>query len=249
MSAMLGTLYGLGVGPGAPDLLTLRAARLLRSCPVICVPTSEDGHSYAWPIVEGLIDRARQEVIFARFVMRPEGDDAVKRAREVAHEVVLERLERGQDVAFVTEGDPMLYSTFGRVAQLVRERRPELAVAVVPGVTSVTAAAAAARVPLGQGRERIAILPAVYELESTGAAGLASVLRMFDTVVLLKVGAALPRVLDLLDDLGLAEHTLYARRAGTQAEEVVTDLAALRDQPTDYFSLLIVRNLYAARDE
>lgn len=244
----MGCLYGVGLGPGASDLLTLRAARVLQACPVIVVPASDEGHSFAWPIIADLVDRERQEVIFTRFVMRRE-PAAVAQARQAAREIILERLGQGRDVAFVTEGDPMLYSTFANVLRLVREQRPDVRVEVVPGVSSVTAAAAAACQPLGQGDERIAIVPAVYALEQGDAGGLPRLLQLFDTVVLLKVSPALPRLLDLLDSLGLAQHAVYVRRAGGDAQEVVTDLARLRDQPTDYFSLVIVRNPYAARGE
>lgn len=248
MTSAPGRLYGVGLGPGAADLLTLRAVRIIQTCSVICVPASDDGHSYAWPIISDLVDRERQEVVFARFVMRRE-PAAVAQARQAAQEVVLERVSQGHEVAFVTEGDPMLYSTFANVLQIVRERRPDTPVEVVPGVSSVSAAAAAACLPLGQGDERIAIVPAVYALEQEGGAGLASLLRAFDTVVLLKVNHALPQLLDTLAALRLEERVVYVRRASTPEQEVITDFARLRAQPTDYFSLLIVRNPHAARGE
>jgi precorrin-2/cobalt-factor-2 C20-methyltransferase len=246
MKPTLGCLYGVGLGPGASDLLTLRAVRVIKACQVICVPASDDGHSYAWPIIADLIDRERQDVVFARFTMRRE-QAAVAQARQGAQEVVLEHMSQGRDVAFVTEGDPMLYSTFANVLRIVRQRRPDVRVEVVPGVSSINAAAAAACLPLGQGDDRIAILPAIYALEQEGGTDLPALVRAFDTVVLLKVSHALPLVLDMLAALQLEEHAVYVRRASTQSQEVITDFTGLRTQPADYFSLVIVRNPHAAR--
>src|SRR5436853_3985286 len=107
-----GTLYGVGVGPGAPDLLTLRAQQILRTSPVICLPASAHGQSYAGSIIEHLLDHERQEVLLVSFPMVRDPQLALP-AREQAVTLVLERLQAGLSVAFATEGDPLLYSTFG----------------------------------------------------------------------------------------------------------------------------------------
>ncbi|MCL4367581.1 MAG: precorrin-2 C(20)-methyltransferase, partial [Actinobacteria bacterium] len=153
-----------------------------------------------------------------------------------ALEQVLTPLRQGRDVAFVTEGDPFIYSTFMHLYCLVVESHPEIPVKVIPGVSSINASAAAAGLPLVDGAERLAVLPATYEGDQ-----LAEVLRLFDTVVLLKVNRVFDRVLGVLESLGLAEGAVYVKRCGSEEQEVVRDVRTLRGKELDYLSLLIVR--------
>ena len=234
----------MGAGPGAPDLLTLRAERVLQACPVICLPAGASGKSYAGSIIENLIDHARQEVLLVQFPMQRDPVQA-RPARERAADQVLERLSAGYDVAFVTEGDPLLYSTFGYVLEAVKRDYPTIPIEVVPGVSSITAAAAAAALPLAAWDERIAIIPAAYAMTCAGPGDLRTLLQLFDTVVLLKVNAVFAALLHILEELDLAQHAVFVRRCSTDLEEVVFDLARLRNQPLDYFSLVIVRNPHA----
>src|SRR6266436_4178679 len=124
-----GKLYGVGAGPGAPDLLTLRAKQVLQACPVICLPVSASrvslgyGKSYAGSIIENLIDHSRQQVLQVQFPMQRDPVQA-RPAREHAADQLLKRLYAGYDVAFVTEGDPLLYSTFGYVLETVKRHHP-----------------------------------------------------------------------------------------------------------------------------
>lgn len=232
----VGTLYGVGVGPGDPELITLKAQRILRRVPVLCLPKSRaEGESYALSFVSELIDADRQEVLLLVFPMTK--DRAILSAHwEAALEQVVSRLRTGQDLAFVTEGDPSIYSTFMHLHALLRERHPDIPVEVIPGVSSINAAAAVTGQPLVDGAERLAVLPATYEGE-----GLEEVLRQFDTIVLLKVNQVFDRVLATLESLNLAEKSVYVRRCGSPQEEVVRDIRSLRGKDLDYLSLLIVR--------
>lgn len=239
-----GKLYGVGAGPGAPDLLTRRAERVLSTCPVICLPVGTSGRSYAGGIIEKLLDRSRQEVLLLSFPMQRDVEKALP-ARETAASKVLERLYAGLDVAFVTEGDPLLYSTFGYVLEVVHTYHPAIPVEVVPGISSITAAAAAARLPLASWDERVAILPAMYVLDAVESTYLQKVLPLFDTLVLLKVSVVFDALLDVLEKLDLVQHAVFVRRCSTDLEEIVFDLASLREQTLDYFSLVIVRNPHA----
>ncbi|BBA71395.1 precorrin-2 C(20)-methyltransferase [Geobacter sulfurreducens] len=229
-------IYAVGVGPGDPELLTRKAERIIRSADVICAPTgAADAASYALSIVEDLIDPSRQEVLPLVFPMRKdqEGLDAFW---EEAAAQVAERVRHGRDVAFITIGDPFLYSTFLYLYRIFRERYPELSVEIVPGISSITAAAAAAGVPLGMAAERIAILPTTYE-----DAELRETLARYDTVVLMKVNRVFDRVYALLKELGLERSGVFVRRVGSADEEVVFDLERLVGEKLDYLSLLIVR--------
>ena len=243
-----GKLYGVGVGPGAADLLTVRAEQILRSCPVICLPASTGRQSYAGAIIEHLLDHERQEVLSVQFPMQRDPEQA-RPARQQAAAQVLERLHEGQDVAFATEGDPLLYSTFGYLLEVVKGSSPDVHVEVVPGVSSITAAASAALLPLAAWDERVAVIPAAHALRPGGAGDLRQVLQLFDTIVLLKVHSVFDALLALLEELDLARHAIFVSRCSTEREEVICDLTRLRGQKLDYFSLVIVRNPYAAGNQ
>ncbi len=235
-SSRLGTLYGVGVGPGDPELLTLKAARILTSVPVVFVPVARPGApSYAATIIAEHVDPARQRIAELVFAMR--GDVPTMVAQwETNAQIVLAHLRAGLDAAFATEGDPMLYSTFVHVARAVTEHEPRVPIVYVPGISSVNAVAAVAGLPLGDRDERVAIVPASY-----AAGELHDALASFDTVVLLKVASALDHVLDVLEELGLTEQAVCVRRCGRPEQEIVRDVRSLRGRELDYFSTMIVR--------
>ena len=231
----IGRLYGVGVGPGDPELLTIRAQKVLQHVPVICVPqASNQRDSIALGIVKEFL-KSEQEIV--RLSFPTDNADAASGVWREAAKTVIARLEQGQDVAFITEGDPMLYSTFSYVSAGVVEMCPAAPIEIVPGVSSVMAAAAQAQVPLSLGGQRLAILPAVYGIDdlSEAAAG-------FDTLVLMKVSPVLVKALANLEELGLKGQSTYVRRATTAQERVVRDLSKLKDDDLDYFSVLIVKN-------
>ncbi|RII25369.1 MAG: precorrin-2 C(20)-methyltransferase [Geobacter sp.] len=229
-------IYAVGVGPGDPELLTRKAERIIRQVPVICSPTGAvDAASYALSIVEEFLDRSRQEVLIQVFPMRKDPADLEPFWQEAAAQVV-ERVRQGLDVAFITIGDPFLYSTFLYLYRIFREQYPDIPIEVVPGISSVGAAAVAANLPLGMASDRIAILPATFETEK-----LLKTLIDFDTVVFMKVHRVFDQVYGMLKALGLEKKGAFIRRVGSRDEEVVYDLASLVGQKLDYLSLLIVR--------
>lgn len=229
-------IYAIGVGPGDPELLTRKAERILRQVPVICAPTASPADSsYALSIVEPFLDRSRQEVIIQVFPMRRD-QAGLDEYWETAAEEVAERVKNGSDVAFITIGDPFLYSTFLYIYRIFRHKYPEIPIEIVPGISSVSAAAAAAGLPLGQASDRIAILPATFEEQN-----LRQTLLDFDTVVLMKVSRVFDAVYAILQELGLEQKGAFISRVGSKDEQVVFDLASLVGKDLDYLSLLIVR--------
>jgi precorrin-2/cobalt-factor-2 C20-methyltransferase len=237
---MSARLYAVGVGPGDPELLTLKAVRILRAVDVVVAPTGQvEAASYALGIVVEHLDYSRQLVLERVFPMTRDERELQPHWEAIANEVV-DHVRAGRTVAFVTIGDPLLYSTFLYLLRILRERYPEIAIEIVPGITSAGAAAAAAGLPLGMAAERLAILPATYE-----AGLLCQTLREFDCVVLMKVSRVFDQVYALLVELGLEQHGVFIRRVGSSDEDVVTDLASLVGKKLDYLSLLIVRkNLF-----
>jgi precorrin-2/cobalt-factor-2 C20-methyltransferase len=229
-------IYAVGVGPGDPELLTRKAERILRNVPVICAPSASAGDSsHALSIVEPFLDRSRQEVIVSVFPMKKDQEGLDEFWEEAASSVVT-HIRQGKDVAFITIGDPFLYSTFLYLYRIFRERYPDIPIEVVPGVSSITAAAVAAGIPLAAASERIAVLPATFEEEK-----LRRTLQDFDTVVLMKVNRVFDRVYALLKELGRERGCAFVSRAGTNEEKVVYDLESLVGKKLDYLSLLIVK--------
>lgn len=227
-----GILYGVGVGPGDPELITLKALHTIQSAHVIAVPVSHvAAESYALNVVAGHL-RPEQRVIHLHFPMVCDLY-ARQSSRRAATEVILEHLRLGRDVAFLTEGDPLLHSTFVYILSYLP---PGVPIEVIPGVSSVTAAAAQAVMPLVSADQRLAVLPAVFEEDTT----LRWVFEHFDTVVLLKVNRVLDRLIELVQALGLDEQATLVERATLPEARIVRPLSALRGQTVHYLSLVIV---------
>jgi len=233
----LGILYGVGAGPGAADLLTLRAVKVLESAHVLALPRSSDfGISVAWSIVESVIGRRESQVrLMMTFPMAKEPAVILPRVN-AAVGAIGEHLTAGRSVAFVTEGDPSVFSTFGYVRAEALRRWPDLKVEIVPGVTSITAVAAAGGVPLADGHERVAIVPATY-----GVDDLVDLLGRFETVVLMKIGGEMPTILAALERTNLTENAFFVSKATTGQERIVRDVRTVKDERGGCFSMLIVK--------
>ncbi|MBI5101073.1 MAG: precorrin-2 C(20)-methyltransferase [Nitrospirae bacterium] len=235
-----GKLYVIGVGPGDPELLTIKGQRLLNSVSSICVPKGrEEGSSLALSIVSKVIDLDGKEIIEAHFPMRKtrdkeHGDELDIKWNETV-DIVMARLNSGKDMAFITIGDPTIYSTFFYLYDRLLGIAPDLDVEIVPGVSSINASAARARISLGLADEKIAILPATY------VANLKDILAKFDTVVLMKVHRVFDKVVGILDEMGLLSNAVYIARAGMADEKIFTDIRNIREDDLNYFSLMIVR--------
>lgn len=228
-------LYAIGVGPGAPDLLTLRAVAILRRVPVVFSPLSAMGTtSRALDVVRALVDASRQQIVELAFPMQKEQDELEGEWEEAATEIV-EQLRRHGEAAFITIGDVSLYSTFIYVQRILEVQHPDLVIEMVPGIPSFSAMTALMGMPYGQGDDRIAILPATF-----GPDRIAAVLRDFETVILMKVNRVLDEVLDTLERLGLTDHATFVTKCGMPDQAVVYDVRTLRGQRPSYFSILLV---------
>jgi precorrin-2/cobalt-factor-2 C20-methyltransferase len=188
----------------------------------------------AFSIVDRWIRPKRQRLIVQPYPMAgPE--EALDRARDEAARNAIDLLRSGSDVAFVTEGDPLLYSTFIDLFERVRKALPGVSVEVVPAVSSVTACAAAALAPLARRSERIAVLSATDDLDD-----LEYVLEHFDSVVLLKVRSRFDALVDRLDALGLLSTAVLVEECGQTEQRVTRDLRSRQGQPLSYFSMVLL---------
>ena len=226
---MSGTLYGLGIGPGDPDLITLKALRILRAVPVIAYPAPEAGESLARRIVAAHIPEGRTEIairmplVEARFPAQEVYDAA---AAELA-----EHLGAGRDVAVLCEGDPFFYGSFMYLFGRMADRFP---VEVVPGVSSLTACAAVLDAPLAARNDVLTVVPAPLENED-----LAKRLETCEAAAIIKVGRHFARIRGLLAELGLEGQARYVEHA-TMADQKVLPLDAVGADAVPYFSMILL---------
>jgi precorrin-2/cobalt-factor-2 C20-methyltransferase len=223
-----GRLFGIGVGPGDPELMTLKAARILAEAPVIAYLATDKGQSTARAIAEKFIPAGREEIAIS-VTMRPgpEPADVYDRAAEkIAIELAADR-----DVAVLCEGDPFFYGSF---AYLHDRLAPRFPCVVVPGVSSLTACAAVSGRALVRRDDALIVLPATLS-----DAELKRRLTLADAAAILKVGRHLPRLKALLRHLGLAGSSTYVAHV-TRADEKVVALTDLGEIEAPYFSMILV---------
>lgn len=232
---MLGTFYGIGVGPGDPELLTLKAVRALKKVRhVFAAASSKNDYSLALEI-------ARQHVPADTPVSLLDFPMTFDKARleEAWHAnclTVVEKLQAGWDVAFVTLGDPMTFSTFIYLLRKVRSRLPQVPVVTVPGITAYQAAAACAGVPLAEAEETFTVISG-----AKGGEALPQVLPFSDNVVLMKTYKKFPEILDRIRAMGLADRCCFVSRCGLEGQTVERDFEKLAQLIPHYLSLLILK--------
>ncbi len=232
-----GTLYGIGVGPGDPEWITVKAARLLAQCQHVCVPKSRVANeSVALDIARSYL-RADAVVHELSFPMTSD-ETVLQQSWQQAATEVLSILESGVDCCFLTLGDALLYSTYIYLLRELRKLCPTVQVVTVPGITAFSAAAALTNFPVGQKKQAVTIVPAADDLSQFEAA-----LERGGTVVLMKVGGRLQKVLDILEARQLLEQAVFVSHAGQAEQEVETDLRRLRGRSEEagYLSIVLVQ--------
>ena len=223
-----GTLYGVGLGPGAPDLITLRAARLIEGATVIAYPTLAGGQSFARSIAADLIPADATEIVMD--VPMSVDRAPAQAAYNTGAAAIADHLDAGRDVVCLCEGDPFFYGSFMYVFARLSAR---FEVQVVPGVTSVTACAASAAMPLAARNERLTILPGPLPEDELRAR-----IDGAESVVIMKVGRHLPKIRQVIDGLGLTAQAVYVERASLPQEVVLPLADAPENAP--YFSMILI---------
>ena len=225
---MSGMLIGVGLGPGDPELITLKSARLIAQAPVIAYPALPGTESFARRIAAGLIAEGTHEIV-VELPMTPARAPA-QQAYDLGAARIAEALDEGLDVVVLCEGDPFFYGSFMYLHARLANRYRTL---VVPGVTSVAASSARLGLPLAARNESFVTLPAPLD-----DASLRQRMASAENFAILKVGRHLGRIRALLSDLGLAENASYIEHA-TLETETVLPLAGAPD-PAPYFSMILV---------
>lgn len=230
----IGKLYAMGVGPGDKELVTLKAYRILSKVDVIAYPRKLNGDSYALSIVEDYLPEA-VERLGLHFPMTRDKELLQAKWEEIVQSV-WENLRDGKDMAFVTEGDPYLYSTAIHLTGLLKERHPEVKIEVVPGVSSVNGAASKLDIPLVDGDQQLGIIPATYDM-----AAMRKALEEHDTVVFLKVAKVLTEVIGILKEMELVDNATVVTKVGSEEEVIYRDVASLEGEELEYLTLMIVK--------
>jgi len=241
-SPRTGHLYLVGVGPGDPELMTCKAVRILTAAKIWAVPTArEKGISSAQQIAGQMVPDNGRTILSLCFPMKKvflgqETDDHLLQAWRKSADEVIRHLDQGLDVAFPTLGDATLYSTAFYLLAMIQEQRPHLPVTVVPGITAMAACAASQSSPLALGDDVLAVVPAAFEDDR-----LRNILLSLDAVVLMKVHRRLDALIDLLEELGLADCAVLTERSGMPGERVYTDIREARGRKLHYFSTMVIR--------
>lgn len=235
MSA-LGTLWGIGVGPGPAGYLPLAALEALQQTDLIYAPRARTAEtSVALQCLAG-IDIPPHKLREIEFNMDPDRGVLREHYAQLA-DIMAEELRAGRNVAYLTIGDSLTYSTYGYVLAGLLERLPNLPHRTFPGITSYAAAASALGWPLGEGKERMLILPCPDEADD-----LRREIETHDIVVLMKVAHRLPWVLDLLREMGIAEQCAFARRIGLEGEMLANGIGDLSaTEAMGYLATLLIR--------
>lgn len=234
-SAIKGKLYGVGIGPGESKLLTLKAKEVLNKVQTIFAPKgNEDGVSIAKTIIKETCSK-KNNFIELIFPMTKDKNILKKFWQEAAAKVA-QTIKKEKETAFVTIGDPLIYSTYIYLLKTLREIFPNIQTETIPGINSFSAAACRIQLPLLEANQKMAVLAVSKNLDS-----LEEAFKNFDTVVLMKVGSKLDKVIKLLRKINLIKNAVLISRAGQPDEKIVRDLSSLEDKKLGYLSVVIVK--------
>lgn len=237
-------LIGIGVGPGDPDLLTVKAVKAIQNADIIMCPASkEDRPSIALSIVDPIIDKNKnQEIVKLIFPMTKDKDvleETWKRNAKIMAQTVLS----GKNVVYLTVGDPFLYSTWIYMHKDLRENYPDMQIEVIPGIVSMFTFASKVGVSIAEGAEKVAIIPSCYDLSSVK-----EIAKNSESMIFLKDGRYFDQVIDVLKEAGFPDNSIFAigQDLGTENEIIrKLTLGEVNDDTltTKYFSILVVKRV------
>ena len=225
-----GTLYGVSIGPGEPELITLKAMNIISQCKYIATPHTGTGDSLALSIVSKAIDLTEKEIMKLEFPMTKDKDILAKSHQEAA-DAIGEILDGGKDVAMLNLGDVTIYSTFAYTMDKLLEK--DYNVEVIPGVTSSCASASELRIGLTTMNEPLHIIPA------TGI-DIKEALQMPGSKVFMKIGRSMPKLIEALHELNIEDNVYAVENCGLENEKVYKGLDEFNDD-MGYFTIVIVK--------
>ena len=235
MQTKVGTLFGIGVGPGDPELITLKSVKTLGRVDVVFAAAStKNRHSLAVNIAKSFIP-ATTSIRMLSFPMTRDKQVTFEAWAENSRTIIAE-LEQGKDAAFLTVGDPMTYSTYGYILKHIQASAPHVAIKTIPGITSYQAAAARLNIPLVEGEESL--------LVTSGVKG-GDRLRQFsckpETVVFLKAYRNAKDIISAINETEVFHDCVGISKCGLPGEEILTDPKELLNRPPNYWTLIIAK--------
>ncbi|MCV0373812.1 MAG: precorrin-2 C(20)-methyltransferase [Nitrosarchaeum sp.] len=237
-------LIGIGVGPGDPDLLTVKAVKAIQSTDVIMCPASkEDRPSIALSVVNSLIDKSKnQEIVKLVFPMTKDKDVLSETWKKNA-KIMAEKVLSGKNVVYLTVGDPFLYSTWIYMHRDISENHPEIKISVIPGIVSMFTFASKVGVSIAEGAEKVSIIPSCYDLSSVK-----EIAKNSESMIFLKDGRYFDQVIQVLKEAGFPDNSIFAigQDLGTENEIIrKMTLGEVNDDTltTKYFSILVVKRV------
>ena len=237
-------LIGIGVGPGDPDLLTVKAVNAIQNADVIMCPASkEDRPSIALSVVSSLIDKSKnQEIVKLIFPMTKDQNVLVQTWKRNA-KIMAEKVLSGKNVVYLTVGDPYLYSTWIYMHREIQENYPKMKINVIPGIVSMFTFASKVGVSIAEGAEKVSIIPSCYDLTTVK-----EIAKNSETMVFLKDGRYFDQVIELLRESGFPDDSIFAigQDLGTENEVIrKMKLGEVNDDTltTKYFSILVVKRV------
>lgn len=226
---MSGTLYGIGVGPGDPELLTLKAHRILGMVSVVAYPAPDDGVSFARAIVSEYLKEDQQEIPIV-IPMRVERFPAAN-VYDAAAKEIAKCLAEGKDVAVLCEGDPFFYGSF---MYLFERLAGDYNCEIIPGVSSLMASASALKRPLAARNDILTVLPAPLEDDV-----ILQRLQSGDAIAFIKIGRHFRRIRGLIEQAGLLDRAGYLERVTLENQQVMP-LAEVSEEKAPYFSMILI---------
>jgi len=237
-------LIGIGVGPGDPELLTVKAVKAIQNADVIMCPASkEDRPSIALSVVSALIDKSKnQEIIKLVFPMTKD-KEVLESTWKKNSKIMAEKVLAGKNVVYLTVGDPYLYSTWIYMHKEIEANHPTMKISVIPGIVSMFTFASKVGVSIAEGSEKVSIIPSCYDLSAVK-----EIAKNSETMVFLKDGRYFDQVIDLLKDAGFPDNSIFAigQDLGTENEIIrKLTLGEVNDGTltTKYFSILVVKRV------
>ncbi len=233
----LGVLYGIGVGPGDPELISVKGAKLISNTKQLFVPIARvKAKSVAFDIVKNYVtgETKISELVFPMVTDKAE----LEKSWNESATKIASHLKTGENACFITLGDPFLYSTYIYLLRALEKILPTAKIVTIPGITAFSLVAALTSFPIGEGKEKVTIVPTSDDLKAVSDA-----IKSGGTVVLMKVGKRLQGILDILDELDVIDDAIFVANAGMPDQQIETDLKKLYAPKKEmgYLSTILIK--------